>query len=109
MAASTQNQAFNSLLFLFRHALKREFGELRDVSRAKKSQYVQMVLSRAEIDAILEHLYYPLSGHEENKRLRISPCRSLQRKRGHVPGTAVTLRKTQRSIFPVICSHEDFM
>lgn len=37
VAASTQNQAFNSLLFLFRHALKRDFGELRDVPRAKKS------------------------------------------------------------------------
>ena len=27
VAASTQNQAFNSLLFLYRHALKREFGD----------------------------------------------------------------------------------
>jgi len=36
VAASTQNQAFNSLLFLYRHALKREFGELRGVPRAKK-------------------------------------------------------------------------
>jgi hypothetical protein len=39
VAASTQNQAFNSLLFLFRHALKKDFGDLRDVPRAKKSQY----------------------------------------------------------------------
>jgi hypothetical protein len=46
VAASTQNQAFNSLLFLYRHALKREFGDLRDVPRAKKSRYVPMVLSR---------------------------------------------------------------
>ncbi|HMN13271.1 MAG TPA: integron integrase [Bellilinea sp.] len=59
VAASTQNQAFNSLLFLFRHALKRDFGELRDVPRAKKSLYVPVVLSRAEIDAILAHLYHP--------------------------------------------------
>jgi integron integrase len=59
VAASTQNQAFNSLLFLFRHALKREFGELRDVPRAKKSLYVPVVLSREEIDAILAHLYHP--------------------------------------------------
>lgn len=61
VAASTQNQAFNSLLFLFRHALKREFGELRDVPRAKKSLYVPVVLSREEIDSILAHLYYPYS------------------------------------------------
>jgi site-specific recombinase XerD len=59
VAASTQNQAFNSLLFLFRHALKREFGELRDVPRAKKSLYIPTVLSREEIDAILTNLSYP--------------------------------------------------
>jgi integron integrase len=59
VAASTQNQAFNSLLFLYRHALKREFGDLRDVPRAKKSRYVPMVLSRLEIDSILEQLAYP--------------------------------------------------
>lgn len=59
VAASTQNQAFNSLLFLFRHALKRDFGELRDVPRAKKSLYIPVVLSREEIDAIVAHLYRP--------------------------------------------------
>jgi integron integrase len=59
VAASTQNQAFNSLLFLYRHALKREFGELRGVPRAKKSLYIPMVLSRPEIDAILKKLSYP--------------------------------------------------
>lgn len=61
VAASTQNQAFNSLLFFFRHGLKREFGELRGVPRAKKSLYVPVVLSRQEIDAILQHLAHPYS------------------------------------------------
>ena len=56
VAASTQNQAFNALLFLYRHALKREFGDIRDVPRAKKSRYIPMVLSRPEIDAILQQL-----------------------------------------------------
>lgn len=59
VAASTQNQAFNSLLFLFRYALKRDFGVLKDVPRAKKSLYIPTVLSMAEIDAILKQLYYP--------------------------------------------------
>ena len=59
VAASTQNQAFNALLFLYRHALKHEFGELRGVPRAKKSLYVPTVLSRAEIDAILAQLAHP--------------------------------------------------
>jgi integron integrase len=59
VAASTQNQAFNSLLFLFRHGLKRDFGELRGVPRAKKSLYIPVVLSRDEIDAIINKLPYP--------------------------------------------------
>jgi len=59
VAASTQNQAFNSLLFLYRHALKKDFGILNDVPRAKKSLYVPTVLSRVEIDAILNELSYP--------------------------------------------------
>lgn len=61
VAASTQNQAFNSLLFLFRHGLKREFGELRGVPRAKKSLYIPAVLSREEIDAIIKELSYPFN------------------------------------------------
>ena len=61
VASSTQNQAFNSLLFFYRHGLKREFGDLRDVPRAKKSLYIPTVLSRDEIDAILKQLSYPHS------------------------------------------------
>ena len=59
VAASTQNQAFNSLLFLYRHILKKDFGNHKDVPRAKKSKYIPVVLSRREIDAVLKHLSYP--------------------------------------------------
>ncbi|MGQ3683743.1 MAG: integron integrase [Candidatus Loosdrechtia sp.] len=59
VASSTQNQAFNALLFLFRHVLQKDFGDQRDVPRAKKSKYIPVVLSRPEIDAILKHLEYP--------------------------------------------------
>jgi integron integrase len=59
VASSTQNQAFNALLFLFRHVLKKDYGDMRDVPRAKKSKYIPVVLSRQEIDIILSHLEYP--------------------------------------------------
>ncbi|MFH1260235.1 MAG: integron integrase [Elusimicrobiota bacterium] len=59
VSASTQNQAFNALLFLFRHVLKKDFGDHKDVPRAKKSKYIPVVLSRQEIDAVLKHLQYP--------------------------------------------------
>ena len=56
---STQNQAFNSLLFMYRHILKKDFGDHKDVPRAKKSKYIPVVLSRHEIDAVFKHLSYP--------------------------------------------------
>ena len=59
VAASTQNQAFNSLLFLYRHALQKDFGRHTDIPRAKKSRYIPMVLSMQEIEAIVKQLYYP--------------------------------------------------
>jgi len=54
VSASTQNLAFNSLLFFFRHVLNREFGTIDGVVRAKKKPYIPVVLSRAEIDKIFK-------------------------------------------------------
>ena len=59
VAASTQNQAFNALLFFFRHVLGREFGKLDGVVRAKRRRYVPVVLSRNEVDAVLDRLDPP--------------------------------------------------
>jgi integron integrase len=61
VSSSTQNQAFNALLFLFRHILKKDFGDHRDTPRAKRSNYIPIVLSRAEIDAVIAHLGHPAS------------------------------------------------
>jgi len=60
VAASTQNQAFNALLFLFRHILRRDFGDHRDTVRAKSRPYIPVVLSRQEVDAVLDHLRPPM-------------------------------------------------
>lgn len=59
VSASTQNQAFNALLFVYRHILKKDFGQHKDIPRAKKSTYIPVVLSRKEIDAVLRNLRYP--------------------------------------------------
>lgn len=59
VAALTQNQAFNALLFLYRHILKRDFSDHKDIPRAKKSKYIPVVLSRKEIDAVVKHLVHP--------------------------------------------------
>ncbi|OGR01141.1 MAG: hypothetical protein A2511_16425 [Deltaproteobacteria bacterium RIFOXYD12_FULL_50_9] len=59
VSASSQNQAFNALLFFFRHVLKQDFGDHTDNVRAKKTKYIPTVLSREEIDAVLKHLSSP--------------------------------------------------
>ena len=81
VASSTQNQAFNALLFLFRHVLKKDFGDQRDVPRAKRSKYIPVVLSRQEIDIILSHLEYPFDtvvGLLYGCGLRLFECLSLR-------------------------------
>ena len=59
VSASSQNQAFNALLFFYRHVLKKEFGEIRDIPRAKRKPYIPTVLSREEVDAIITRLRSP--------------------------------------------------
>ena len=51
-----QNQAFNALLFFYRKVLGKEFGQVDGVVRAKRRRYIPVVLSRAEVDALLEAL-----------------------------------------------------
>jgi integron integrase len=59
VSASSQNQGFNALLFFFRHVLKKEFGKIEGVVRAKRKPYIPVVLSWEEIDRILQNLKYP--------------------------------------------------
>jgi integron integrase len=59
VSSSTQNQAFNALLFFYRHVIQQEFGKVEGVVRAKRRPYVPVVLSREEIDAVLSHLSPP--------------------------------------------------
>jgi site-specific recombinase XerD len=60
VSASSQNQAFNALLFLFKQVLKKEFGEINGVVRAKRKTYIPTVLSRNEIDLIFDYLDDPV-------------------------------------------------
>ncbi len=59
VAASTQNQAFNSLLFLFRHVIKKDFGKLKDTIRPKRKRYIPVVISQKETRKIFKYLEYP--------------------------------------------------
>jgi integrase len=56
VSPSTQNQAFSALLFLYREVLGRRVLGLDTVPRARRALRVPIVLSRAEIEAILGKL-----------------------------------------------------
>ena len=59
VSVSTQNQAFNALLFFYRHVLNQDFGKVEGVVRAKRGPSIPVVLSREEINKILMHLDPP--------------------------------------------------
>jgi site-specific recombinase XerD len=56
VASSTQNQAFNALLFLYRDVLGIEFGDFRGTLRARKSKRIPVVLTSDEIKAVFKCL-----------------------------------------------------
>src|ERR1017187_3859614 len=63
VAASTQNQAFNALLFLYREVLHAELGQLGDVERAQRP------VQRAVKDAVrLARIAKPASRHSLRHR-----------------------------------------
>lgn len=53
VSASTQNQAFNAILFFFRYVLGKEVGNLADTVRAKRGQKLPIVFSVEEVKRLL--------------------------------------------------------
>ena len=56
VAASTQNQALNALLFLYREILGIQLPWLDDLVRAKRPQHLPIVLTRDEVRVVLGRL-----------------------------------------------------
>lgn len=56
ISASTQNQALNALVFLFRHVLDREIGKDLDSVRADPKKRLPVVMTPTEVQAVLGRL-----------------------------------------------------
>ena len=56
VAASTQNQALNAVVFLFKTVLKKEIGDFSDFQRARRGLRLPVVASRAEVKAVIDRL-----------------------------------------------------
>jgi integron integrase len=81
VSVSSQNQAFNSLLFLFRNVFKSDFGKIDGVVRVKRRPSIPVVLSKDEIDQLLSLLKHPYALMIQlmyGCGLRITECISLR-------------------------------
>ncbi len=56
VSASTQNQALSALLFLYRHVLNREIGDLDEVIRARRPRRLPVVMTREETKAVISQI-----------------------------------------------------
>ncbi|MBI1880119.1 MAG: integron integrase [Chloroflexi bacterium] len=81
VAASTQNQAFSALLFLYREVLRQELDGPINAFRAKKSRRLPIVLTQSEV----RHILAAMSGQHHlmaqllyGSGLRLSECLRLR-------------------------------
>jgi integron integrase len=95
VAAATQNQALNALVFLYRRVLERALGELGTVVRARRPRKVPVVLSREEVGRLLG----ALSGTTElmarllyGSGLRLMECVRLRVKDVDVEAGVITVQ-----------------
>ena len=81
VAASTQNQAKSALLFLYREVLKIELSWLDDIEKAKAPKRLPVVLTRAEVQALLSRLHgthWLISNLLYGTGMRIMECLRLR-------------------------------
>ncbi len=81
VAASTQNQALNAVLFFFKHVLGRELGELGEFVRSKRPKRLPTVLSSSEGSALLgelENVHYLMAALLYGTGMRLMECIRLR-------------------------------
>jgi len=81
VAASTQNQALAAVLFLFRDVLRVDLPWLSEVVRAKRPVHLPVVLTRAEVQAILARLegtFWLVASLLYGSGARINECLGLR-------------------------------
>ena len=108
VAASTQNQAFSAMVFFFRHALKRELGDLGETVRARYRRRLPVVLSRQEVRQVLGLMpppYRLMAQMTYGCGLRLQECLELRIKDVDFEQQLLTVRsgkgdKDRRTVLP---------
>ena len=100
IAASTQNQALNSVLFLFRHGLGKQVEELHAV-RARKKRRLPVVFSTEEVVQVFEHMYGTMrlmAMLTYGGGLRLAECLNLRVQDIDIDRGTITVRSGKLSI-----------
>lgn len=96
VSASTQNQALGSLLFLYRHVLRRDMAALDGVVRARTPERLPVILSRGEVRDLLDRLtgvYRLVVVLLYGAGLRVSECLELRVKDLDVARRQIVVRR----------------
>jgi integron integrase len=81
VAANTQNQALNALVFLYNNVLNKPFGELETFIRAKRPQRLPEVMTKEEVNALfanMEGVPLLMAGLMYGGGLRLMECVRLR-------------------------------
>ena len=81
VSAATQQQAFNALLFLYRHILQVPIEGLAETIRARKPQRLPVVLTPREVGSLIDRLtapYHLMAGIIYASGLRLRECLNLR-------------------------------
>jgi integron integrase len=98
VSGPTQNQALNAIVFLFRHVLEKEPGELKGVVWAKKSEHIPVVLSADEVMRVFQNLsgiQLLIAGLLYGSGLRLAEALSLRVKDLDFDRSALTIRNAK--------------
>lgn len=111
VAASTQNQALNAIVFLYRHVLDQPLADIGMFSRAKRPQRLPVVLSHQEVMNTLEHLsgsMHLIASLMYGSGLRVSEACRLRVKDIDFAQSVITVRsgkgnKDRTTLLPPSC------
>ena len=111
VAAATQGQALNALVFFFRHVLERPLDAIGDFPRSRRPRHLPTVLSREEVQRLLGRLtgeYSLMAGLLYGAGLRLMECLRLRVKDLDFDRAQITVRdgkggKDRVTVLPERC------
>lgn len=105
VSASTQNQAFNAILFLFRNVLHKDLENMKDTLRAKRNRKIPTVLTREEVASFfkqMEGVYLLIVKLLYGSGLRLMECMTLRIKDIDFSSNTITVHSGKGDVDRVV-------